>query len=608
MSTFTIYISTILAIILVTGITLQSLNTITITIISLILFTIAIILKVNNKISLKPELPELKINKFIIILLIITIITVIYKIFAIVITPSYAYDANVYHLPNLIDYIQKGRIYLSEKIIWSDTYPRNFEMFNLWNMIFTKSRVLAEFAQVFLSIYGAIAVYGILKLSDVEHNKSILGGILFITTPIVLAQMSTGYIDTAIGAIIIAILYFMCCYFKSKSNDTIAYMSLLLGILLGSKYSSISYVAVLVIAFVVIDYLTREENKFYKNKYSLKNIYIVLILIALLGSSWYLENFKNFGNPIHPFNIKVSYNQVLEGWDVSKIMTGNTPTILKDKNKFEAILISWIGLADDKIVDTNKPDTNLEQKEPINKTFVTMYDMRIGGFGFGWLYIMIPSFIIYIISLTVKKKGSINDIIVIVLPLICFLITPSNWWTRYVCFILITGIYCFAKIFSENIVTYSVISLLIVFNCITGSMFDIIKTNQTLSLYNKASGFAIDSVYHISDNNMKDIIKNINNKRNLIFAVGNCRYTDVYFYFGEKLQNEVKCYYNGYDKYLKNYNIFNHKDLNKFIEADKPDYIIISSAEERFYNKGALIKSSYKKIVDGEICLFKKSI
>ena len=48
-------------------------------------------------------------------------------------------DGTWYHLPNLVDYIQAGKIYFSEKPLWSNCFPKNIEMLNLWQLIFFRS-------------------------------------------------------------------------------------------------------------------------------------------------------------------------------------------------------------------------------------------------------------------------------------------------------------------------------------------------------------------------------------------------------------------------------------------------------------------------------------
>jgi hypothetical protein len=68
------------------------------------------------------------------------------------------------------------------------------------------------------------------------------------------------------------------------------------------------------------------------------------------------------------------------------------------------------------------------------------YDSRIGGLGIQWTIFLIPCIILAIGICVLKKYKMSKELVISVLILVLsFILTPANWWGRYVGYIVLVG-------------------------------------------------------------------------------------------------------------------------------------------------------------------------
>lgn len=606
----TIYIFEIIGIIIILGLIINKLNLLAITLFCILMFLVSVgyILFGRNKfhfainsnfIPLKTILVK---NKYILFPMLIVLITALFKLVNVFILLPIEYDATMYHLPNLVDYIQNQKIYLSEKVIWSNCYPKNIEMLNLWSLLYFRNGVTLKVVQYLLSLLGALAMYGILREENVQKDYAILGALAYLSTPIILSQMDTCYVDTALASIFILCGYFLCRYIKYTLCEDAVYFAISVGILTGIKYSCLGYYAIFIAIFILSQFM---------NKLTLRKNTLHLVLVGgislVIGSVWYVVNYINFKNPIYPFKVSLLGHILISGADSkATIINPNVPIILRGKTPIIQILISWFGFGSNSLTD--------KSFSFFDDFIKVLYDQRIGGLGFQWILIFVPSFILLLYK-RIKNKRFIKSEILVMVPFIaCFLITPANWWTRYVCFILFVGIYSYVMLCSSaSKYRYSIIWLgvLMIFSCYQGSAFDIQLDKFLFNNYNVLRNERKDIIFPDSIRSMsiqpatytmRDIAMKINDNKYKIVCFGRSgRSGQLFFYEGGRTQNTVKSYFEQTDPFLKNFNVNNYEIFCKIVNNDKPDYIILSSEDKELFDyMETYIKfnNTYQKVIE----------
>lgn len=442
--------------------------------ISLIVLTLAIIFDKNNNSPLPPlskgEMGGLKgilsefkdktiqffniIKRDIVLLciFILFLISVCWIIFTGYLFPSYTWDALWYHLPTVGYIIQSGAI--QENItpsfidLFINIFPKNIELFFIWNTIFLKSDIIIDLSQLFFTIAGIFTIYSIAVKLGLKEEYAVYSSLLFFFAPVIILQSATNYIDIAVAVLfLIAINFLMYDDPRNFSGGVIKNKKLPIllaglatGILVGSKGSGPLFIAVLLV-MVIMGKFIRYINPFnifsseYK-KFSVKIIpphphllkggrgdsqgkssfvlYLIYFIVpaALMGGYWYIKNLVVYSNPVYP--IEVSFFNI-------KLFKG-----------------LYGGIIDP------VPDA-LSRLSPLGKLFYVwrekveyyLYDSRLSGFGPIWFILLLPSTVIAVFY-AIKRK-IYNFLFLSVILTVTFIIYPRNWYTRYVVFILGLG-------------------------------------------------------------------------------------------------------------------------------------------------------------------------
>lgn len=331
--------------------------------------------------------------------------------------PVRGYDALAYHLPQVIFWWKSGAISLlpgsyPDAWVWGNVYPINAELLALWSVIFLKSDKIISLVQIFFVFAGATGIYSLARKMQIGVRNSIIAGLIFITTPIVIVQAGTSYVDVTFGAAVIIAINYLLAYFKSLSKKDILLMSVALGILLGVKSSGIAYAGVIALAAIIV-MLAKQKFNFSK----LAGLILLMLLpMLLLGSFSYIRNLVAYQNPLYPFQLKVMGIEVFKGVGTVEdvIMTANTPLEYRSISNIMRVARTWL-----------------------EETEYYTYDAAKSGFGPFWLILGIPSAILVLITAIKEKKKPI--LVVFLIFSILFAIQPSNWWTRYTIFIIALG-------------------------------------------------------------------------------------------------------------------------------------------------------------------------
>ena len=377
--------------------------------------------------------------------------------------PSYAWDALWYHLP-IVGYImQSGAIeqnlppsFINQFI---NIFPKNIELFFLWNTIFLKSDVIVDLSQLFFTLAGVVTVYSMALKLKIRGKYAIYSSLLFFFTPIIILQSTVNYTDIAVSVLFLIAINFLMYddpenYTGNKrgltsikdSNIPIILSGLTAGLLIGSKASGPLYIVVL--SAVV---LTREFIRHFKpfniatGMDTLKHRggfikdgivpYLVCFLAPafLVGGYWYLRNWVLYNNPVYPVEVSLFNITLFEGMHKGAANTADAVNaVMNVKTWGQDVIIDPVP----EIINNLSPLRGLFYVW-IEKIKYYIYDSRLGGFGPVWFILFLPS-LVFSLAHGIKRKRY-NFLFISAVLILTFILYPRNWNTRYVIFIVGLG-------------------------------------------------------------------------------------------------------------------------------------------------------------------------
>lgn len=369
--------------------------------------------------------------------------------------PSYSWDALWYHLPLVGHMIQSGAIEGAPASSFIDItqfatiFPKNIELFFLWNIIFLKSDVIVDLSQMFFTLAGVLVVYSMAVKLGIKEKYALFSALLFFFSPVIILQSTASYVDIAKSVLfLIAVNFLLYGSLKSynlretvSTNIMPAKMPLLIaglaaGILLGAKGSGPLFFGVLILGIAgrdIVRYLKVGNrlslNSLYVFKESTK-VYLLYFIVPvfILGGYWYIRNWALYNNPVYPMEVAIGGITLFKGLYNVIIDTASELAVIKDMSMPAQLFYVWL-----------------------EKVGYYFYDSRLSGFGPVWFILFLPGIFAAFIYAAAKKKHDFLFVAVILSA--AFLIYPNSWNTRYVIFITGLGALSFGLVlecFSER--------------------------------------------------------------------------------------------------------------------------------------------------------------
>ncbi len=361
--------------------------------------------------------------------------------------PSYSWDSQFYHLPTIGFFLQSGAIenipYNSLIYTFINVFPKNIDLFFLWNVIFLKSGTIVDLGQLPFTIAGMLAVYSIAVKFKIRDKYAVYCALLFFFAPVVILQSTTNYVDIAISALfLIAMNFLLCprvllscsspmlsCESRNGEDSSGGNIPLLLagitsGILLGSKGSGPLFVFALSGMFLILElrrrYLLKREGNSAEAAFGRTIImYSVYFLIptVVLGIYWYINNWVYYNNPVYPFYVSLFGKTIFPGPLTEILHSG--PEFLQEMPALFRPFHVW-----------------LEKAEYYS------YASELSGSGPLWFILFLPALVLSFFSALLKRRY--DFLLLAIVILFVFLVHPNNWNTRYVIFLFALGALSFA--------------------------------------------------------------------------------------------------------------------------------------------------------------------
>ena len=227
-------------------------------------------------------------------------------------TPPISRDTLIHHLaiPNL--WLQHGGYY---EISWADYsyYPMYINLLYTICLYF-KNDIIPKFIHLAFGFGTGWLIYLYLK-ERFDRNWSLLGMVIFITTPVVVWLSTSAYIDLGMtffttGSVLAFIKWRDSEYRQFK---WLLISSFCMGIAIGSKYNGL--IAWLILNLILmLSYAKDTQRQIATLQYGI----MFFMITAIAASPWYLKNYFQTGNPFYPlFN---SFFQSLQHQPVQEII------------------------------------------------------------------------------------------------------------------------------------------------------------------------------------------------------------------------------------------------------------------------------------------------
>jgi hypothetical protein len=204
--------------------------------------------------------------------------------------PPRAIDDITYHLTTIIEFIKQSKIFILPLDYRPHvTMPLNAEFLFMWPLIFFKNDYAIGLVQYIVALIGMVVIYSFSRLFSVNSKVSLFVALLFIFTPVVLAQSGAAYIDVIVSVFFLLSLYFSTKYYLTKKDQYLYLAALSIGLLSGMKYNVL--LLALSLQILIIPTVLKTSKK---------SLAIYGILILFTGGYWYIRNLLVFGS-MFPF-------------------------------------------------------------------------------------------------------------------------------------------------------------------------------------------------------------------------------------------------------------------------------------------------------------------
>ena len=325
-----------------------------------------------------------------------------------VVLPVYAFDALTYHGTTLATWLQRGDIAPPRLSACCAHYANTAELESVWSMLLLGNDSLVDAVQLGFVLLAAAAVAGLARSCGLDRAHATAAAAITVATPVLLAQSSTNYVDVMVAAWSLAALHALVRFAATRDLRHLVPASVAAGLLLGTKGTGIVWGAALVGSGVVVVAVCRRRG-WLATASAVRAASILVLVPVALGSYWYVRNWVQEGNPLHPFHVTIAGVEIFDGpTEIDEFLT--IPDGGADQPEPEAIVRSWAA------------DLDFWHQRSYD------YQQRAGGLGptFAWLGLPL---LVPIGSIAMRRRLPVGVAFAITAGV--FVVQPYRWWSRF---------------------------------------------------------------------------------------------------------------------------------------------------------------------------------
>ena len=315
--------------------------------------------------------------------------------------PQSGWDGLWYHDPIVGFAIQNHGfrwVDLPHKLALANGYPKISEMLGLWFVIFS-NRALIELPSSLLGPLAVAAIYQLLRHCGVSRPPSLALAITFFLMPAFALELRSTYVDSNFTTVAAMALVFLTRPILRKCDILTA--GLALGLVMGMK-STGAMLAPLCLAILTLRIILAKRFK-----QLLPALAVATVLIATIGSPFYIRNYERMGNPVYPAELEI-----------------------------KALGIKWDGL-----IRWRRDGIEEERAAKVRYTWPKpgqyFHDIRVHGYGkvLPWCIALAALGALVLLTRSVFERGSrlhnaVNILVLSVALMGTILLSPASWWAR----------------------------------------------------------------------------------------------------------------------------------------------------------------------------------
>lgn len=312
----------------------------------------------------------------------------------------WAWDSLGYHLPIVHDAIQTGTLReVPTSVIYVNCYPRLVDVSFVGWRLSLGSETWVELAQLPYVPAAVLAIAAIAERSGVAPPRALALASLWIAIPVTMLELAAAYVDVAVASLALASITLAT---GASGPGTIAIAGIAIGLLLGSKPSAPPIAA---IAMAALLWRSARTRTFAWG--------IAGCALALAIGVWkYVANLREHHDPIWPAELR------LGGWvlfpgkaSMAELASSGLREPYASMGWFGRLVSSWTAVPDGYV-----------------------YDMRIGGFGPLFTFLLLPLAIA--VPIAAARSPTVCDRArriagPVALLVLATLASPGAYWARY---------------------------------------------------------------------------------------------------------------------------------------------------------------------------------
>lgn len=205
--------------------------------------------------------------------------------------PPHVWDVFSYHLHPVVEWVQRNMIpsFIDSPVVRLNRNPMGPKLFHFWCVQFSGDIRWIELPQFIFGLLVPLTSYAVMLKLNLRKITASRYAILIYFIPLILIESRTCQDHLVLtGALLMAVLYFIDVFYEGKFSRVI-FLSLALGLVLGTKISGPQIIFMLFPAlllskgfnrFKILDFLKKNRGKILSG----------LVIMFLLGGYWYFKN------------------------------------------------------------------------------------------------------------------------------------------------------------------------------------------------------------------------------------------------------------------------------------------------------------------------------
>jgi 4-amino-4-deoxy-L-arabinose transferase-like glycosyltransferase len=254
-----------------------------------------------------------------------------WAVFVALAIPPYGWDGLSYHLPPAVWWLQDHRISPApSQFVFGYAYPQGMSLLLIWQIAFTATDHLVNVVQVPFVLLGLVAAYGLAREAGLGRPWALWAAAFWATTPLVLAQSTVPYNDTAIAALTVTALYWVLRAWRLGSGQSggqsrrwalVSLAGCAVALLTGIKANG--FLTVGLVGLLALLPWPRERRRWLPH--AVGAAIAIGVPCLLLAGYWYIRNLVLYHNPIYPVAVNLLGHTIFPGTRSVAQLINNTP-------------------------------------------------------------------------------------------------------------------------------------------------------------------------------------------------------------------------------------------------------------------------------------------